>query len=401
MTPTLAIGLVVAAGAAVSGCAAGFAGSPTYVTDTSATINGLVATTDGGATAYWVEYGTETAYDHQSAHRTRTVPGKSSFLVSIPIAGLSPSTTYHYRVCSDRCSDDAAFRTDDPGASRSGIAFFSNRGPGTPFTSNDVIAMDVDGANPVNLTNSATSLDAWPAWSPDARQIAYSRLAYDPSNHPLGPTQIYVMNANGSNKHTVTTDPTIAASDPAWYPHGEQIAFTGVRQPAAAATSTWWSRERWGTPIDLTNTPNSDESNPAWSPDGLHIAYTYVANASSLGEIYVRNVDGRSPTNLTRNSLNDVQPAWSPDGTRIAFTRNVGGTRLNDIFAMDADGGNAVDLTNLDGHESAPSWSPDGAKIAYQDGQDDISVLTLAGGAHTDITNNPAADFFPAWSPRP
>ncbi|HEX3278315.1 MAG TPA: hypothetical protein VHR40_07315, partial [Thermoleophilaceae bacterium] len=74
MRRALAIGLVLAAGVAVSGCAAGFPGSPTYVTDISATINGLVATTDGGSTPYWVEYGTDTSYEHESAHRTRTVP---------------------------------------------------------------------------------------------------------------------------------------------------------------------------------------------------------------------------------------------------------------------------------------------------------------------------------------
>jgi Tol biopolymer transport system component len=395
----LAIGLVLAAGVAVSGCAAGFPGSPTYVTDISATINGLVATTDGGSTPYWVEYGTDTSYEHESAHRTRTVPEKSSFLVSIPIAGLSRSTTYHYRVCSERCGDDSTFTTDSPGG-HSGIAFTSGRGPGSPLTNRDIVTMDVDGGNPANVTNSSTSADDWPAWSPDGRQIAYTHLTYDSSNRPVGTDQIYVMDAGGANKHPVTND-SANVFEPAWSPDGKKIAVT--RAPTGGVTDIY-SFDAGGGPLtNLTKTAGSYEAGAAWSPDGSRIAYSYAADAGSLADIYVMNADGSHKRPLTSTAdLNEGEPAWSPDGTRVAFWRDLLTSRATDIFEVDADGGTPVDLTNRDGHEGAPSWSPDGTKIAYQEGDLDIFSFTLATGSHTNLTNNnPVEDFEPAWSPRP
>jgi hypothetical protein len=118
-----ALGLVAAL---ASGCATGFVGKPTKITGTSATINGIVWTTDGGDVTYWVEYGTTTAYDQQSAARTVGVAEDAPHGVSVPLAGLTPSTTWHYRICAEdaqagRCSKDAALFTGDS-VTGSGVA---------------------------------------------------------------------------------------------------------------------------------------------------------------------------------------------------------------------------------------------------------------------------------------
>jgi tol-pal system beta propeller repeat protein TolB len=391
----------------VSGCATGLAGSPTYVTDVSATINGLVATSEGGAVSYWVEYGTTDSYGHESAHRSHTAAAKSTFLVSVPIAGLTAATTYHYRICAQDsqagvaagCGVDASFTTDSPGG-RSGIAFLSNRGPGSPFTAGDVIVMNTDGSNPVNVTNSASSFSGWPAWSPDARQIAYTYQLYgDDQRTPVGSSQIHAMNANGSNDHALTSD-TAYHSEAAWSPDGQRIAFT--RTVTGGSGDIYVMDADGDNPVNLTNSA-AGESEPAWSPDGRSIAFTRVADSNSLGDIYVMDADGGAKRPLTSTpSLSEGEPAWSPDGRRIAFVRNVGGSLAQEIFAIDPDGANPVDLTNFAGGESAPSWSPDGGKIAYANAGEEIFALDLATGSHPNLTNNnPIADFFPAWSPRP
>ena len=53
------------------------------------------------------------------------------------------------------------------------------------------------------------------------------------------------------------------------------------------------------------------ESQPFWSPDGKKIAFTSIRDGN--GEIYIMNADGSGQKNLTNNdSAYDGYPSWSP-----------------------------------------------------------------------------------------
>jgi hypothetical protein len=99
--------------AVASGCATGLVNKPpSNVTDTSATINGIVWTTDGGEVSYWVEYGPTSSYGQETAHQTAEVAEDTPHDVSIPLDGLGGADTWHYRLCAKdaqagTCSRDA------------------------------------------------------------------------------------------------------------------------------------------------------------------------------------------------------------------------------------------------------------------------------------------------------
>src|SRR5205809_192636 len=93
----------------------------------------------------------------------------------------------------------------------------------------------------------------------------------------------------------------------------------------------------------LTNNPGFDLS-PKWSPDGTKIAFLRLDDYfDGPINIYVMNADGTNQTRLSNSGL-DFDSRWSPDGTKIAFAS----IRDNncEIYVMNADGSNVQRLTN-------------------------------------------------------
>ena len=80
-------------------------------------------------------------------------------------------------------------------------------------------------------------------------------------------------------------------------------------------------------------------------------------------DIYRKNIDGRTTTQLTSDPGHDLMPEVSPDGSRIAFTSNRNGNW--DVFVMPVLGGPAVQMTSGKENELHPTWSPDGKSMAY------------------------------------
>jgi Tol biopolymer transport system component len=66
----------------------------------------------------------------------------------------------------------------------------------------------------------------YPTWSPDGTRIAFTGA---PSRQGL--PQIYVMNADGTDVHDVST-PGVFSQQPSWSPDGTQIAFIHAQTPA-------------------------------------------------------------------------------------------------------------------------------------------------------------------------
>jgi dipeptidyl aminopeptidase/acylaminoacyl peptidase len=58
-------------------------------------------------------------------------------------------------------------------------------------------------------------------------------------------------------------------------------------------------------------------------------------------------------------------PSVSPEGARIAYTKWGTDQTSNDIYIMDIDGSHPVDVTGVTGDEYTPSWTFDGAQILY------------------------------------
>ena len=97
-----------------------------------------------------------------------------------------------------------------------------------------------------------------------------------------------------------------------------------------------------------------------WSPDGRFIAYS--SNRGGKFDIWVQQVSGGDPVQVTKGPGNNWQPDWSPDGKYIAYRSEDGDGGL---FIVPALGGEGLSR-RIAPFGYSPRWSPDGSEILFQ-----------------------------------
>jgi Ca2+-binding RTX toxin-like protein len=186
-------------------------------------------------------------------------------------------------------------------------------------------------------------------------KIAFERIDFD-WNVWDWTSEIYTVNADGSNQTTITAGLGAAVSnywhfDPAWSPVGTKIAF-GDRYMIHTMNADGSDLTR----LTDWNYPTTAE-HPAWPPDGTKIAYTNFSEVDDgsgdyryIADIYIMSANGSNKTNIT-NGLEAgtyrVEPAWSPDGTKIV---------VSGISTMNLDDSNRTQITNNPEPDEQPSW---------------------------------------------
>ena len=104
---------------------------------------------------------------------------------------------------------------------------------------------------------------------------------------------------------------------------------------------------------------------------------------------------------LTRVTFDDglqIGATWSPDGRYIAFSSDRGGKF--DIWVQQVSGGDPIQITKGPGQNWEPDWSPDGKYIAYrsEEGDGGIYIVPALGGAGLERKIAPFG-YYPRWSP--
>ena len=233
--------------------------------------------------------------------------------------------------------------------------------PGTlTFTTYNIGGLDVwidePGAEPRPLFDEASSA----AWSPDGTRIVYATAP-----NTDRPPELMVANADGTASSSLGVRD---AFEPDWAPDGTMIAFT---RPNGPARSEIWVVNADGTnPRHLVGDEELDASQPRWTPDGTGLVFTSLSDASNDdvmianadgtdvrplvsseayeysgsiqggqlvyvvdGQVVVAGVDGSDPHAVTAGP-NDGDPALAADATALAFVTR-GNLFLGDLVPGD------------------------------------------------------------------
>ncbi len=271
-----------------------------------------------------------------------------------------------------------------------------------------------------------------PRISPDGKRIAFVVTSIDEQKQDYR-SSIWIVPTAGGEAQQFTSGAANAGS-PSWSPDGRWLAFVSEREgeqaskdekeakkPGKGKPQLWLIATNGGEAHQLTRMQHG-ASNPVWSPDSKHILFsapTGPADEESedgkplpkvrvidrlwyrldgVGFIYERRshlflieVTGGEPQQLTDGDWDDGDQTWSPDGSHIAFTSSRAEDRWRlpspDVYTLAISDGKAADLRCLtDGTLScsSPAWSPDGKTIAF------LAALKLRSGGHTDIYTIPA-----------
>ncbi len=139
---------------------------------------------------------------------------------------------------------------------------------------------------------------------------------------------------------------------------------------------------------------------PRFTPDGNHLTYSIYHRGNQ--DLYVTDLRQSQATRaISRRKGLNLAPAFSPTGGRMIITLSKNGNP--DLFAMDMNGNILGQLTSGSGINVSASFSPDGRSIAFvsdRSGKPNVYVMSASGGSAKRLTFKCSENSEPAWSPK-
>ena len=251
-----------------------------------------------------------------------------------------------------------------------------------------LIVSDADGENANIVADSPEPLMS-PAWSPDARRLAYVSFEGKQS-------AIYVQTLRTGTREKVSGRPGVNGS-PSFSPDGRELTITrsddrGNLDVFALDLSTQVLRQ-------LTADSGID-TEASWSPDGRTIYFT--SDRAGAAQIYkVGTGPGARPERVSYQNTYNARPRVSPDGKQVAIV--YGQNNVFRIGVIEAANGEFRGLTDGKLDES-PSFAPNGAQIIYatRDGNRGVLASVSTDGRIKQRIASVSGDVRePVWGPFP
>jgi TolB protein len=293
-----------------------------------------------------------------------------------------------------------------------------------------LLAADGHLSNFHQLTHGGQNAEAY--WAPDGK-----RLIFQSTRPPYACDQMFIMNADGSDQHLVSTGKgrttcgyfladnkhivyasTHAAGDACPTPPDRSHGYVwGV----FAGYDIYLATDTGKILKQLTNTPGYDaEATINWKTGNV----VYTSLASGDLDLWTMKTDGSHKRQITHQTGYDGGAVFSRDGRKLVWranypktpelmaryksllANNVTAPMKMEIVVADADGRHAKVVTDFGCASFAPTFTPDGKKILFASNKQacdtrkfELYMMNLDGSDLEQVTDFGGFTSFPEFSP--
>ncbi len=283
---------------------------------------------------------------------------------------------------------------------------------------------------PNQLTHGGQNAEAY--WAPDGKRIVFQ------STRDGGECdQIFMMNADGSNQHLVSTGKGRTTCS-YFLPDNKHILYASTHEAAPACPpppdrtkgyvwavypsyDIYLATDEGKILKKLTDAPGYD-AEATVNFKAKKIIYTSMASGDL--DLWTMKLDGSGKKQITHSLGYDGGPVFSRDGKQIVWRGNHPSTPEQtqkykdllaanlttpmkmELFVSDADGKKIKQITNFGCASFAPSFTPDGKKIVFSSNklkcdsrEFELFLINTDGTGLEQITSFGGFTSFPEFSP--